>query len=587
MKKLLAIAFLVLTISSWLNSQENFTLNFIGEPFVGDSVEVVIKASLDEPLKALWLIRDNDFINNKDIEPGNGVITELELRVKISQGFEGPMALKSYLWVFPNNALATIDTFITFKCREQLCPPDPILGDFIFWMRDKGYDEAIISAYYEHMKDEQKRAGIKTFLDSPTIQRLEQEMELNFYDIIPTDSDAVYTQMSSDSASYCQQGTTWKEFCSDSQPGDYKMVEEHLEQVFGVNYTVNYIRKETNYLEEIGEPELQTNGSYDFNFVDLNIFELDFERSDIVHYGLERIGDQLITQSTKGPGVARMFHNLITERDVSVYSHEMGHTYGLRHSFIDGSNSRIFFSLDGVMSNSYQGGTSMYDPLDPLERYALEPTDGYTDSQTFVDEYNEGIISTRYFDGVFDNVDPTCADFRYLGETPTEHLLRVTFSNLGEIDCPFIEFEIRDDNGLVYETRLLENIPPFGLISADISISKSEFSGTNFLAYIDSDDAISDEDENNNSRMIGLSSTSKIEKFAVVGFPNPTTGDIYIKHPERVNASVYNAYGNLILETEVKDKLVLGHLPAGIYIVNWKDITSGQTANIQKVILSH
>ena len=82
----------------------------------------------------------------------------------------------------------------------------------------------------------------------------------------------------------------------------------------------------------------------------------------------------------------------------------MGPHLGLIHSFY-GTDPRVFMGLDGVMSNTYGPGSQMMDPLEPTERYAFEPLDGYVDEASHHAEYNSAIIGSSHLP-VCGHVDP-------------------------------------------------------------------------------------------------------------------------------------------------------------------------------------
>ena len=396
MKLLLILKFI--TISFILCGQ--LKIQVLGTPNVGDSIEVVIKANHTKPIKELWLVRDNDYINQ--IKKNCNSSMSCEVRSKFSLNYDGSIRIRSYLWEFPNKAVSSLDTFLNFSCSQEYCEPDSLTSKFFIWMRNKGYDEAIISKYYTYAKDGVKRALFKEFYNNPLVKKLRPSMNLNFYDIIPTDQNSTFVEMSTQNAVNCIPSGLWPEFCPSPKPADYKMIEEHLTRVFGVEYKINYIRRPTNYKNEIGVPQLNSFGIYEYRFEDLNKFEFNnFNKADIVHYGIRTLDGKNIGNISEGTHVARMFRNVSSSDDICVFTHELGHAYGLPHSFLNGSNPVDLFSLDGIMNNTYIPNTNMFDPLDPLERYTFEPIEGYKDNDMYVEKYNTGIRPTFYFNNIF------------------------------------------------------------------------------------------------------------------------------------------------------------------------------------------
>nr|WP_314495570.1 T9SS type A sorting domain-containing protein [uncultured Chryseobacterium sp.] len=65
-------------------------------------------------------------------------------------------------------------------------------------------------------------------------------------------------------------------------------------------------------------------------------------------------------------------------------------------------------------------------------------------------------------------------------------------------------------------------------------------------------------------------------------YPNPTTGLVYIKSPEKIKKiTVHNSIGQLILQNENQSEIDFSHLPEGMYIVN---VESGNKVYTSKVI---
>ena len=575
---------LFLLLFSNTHAQEVFEFEIIGESSVDNTVDVIVRAKHDNPIKSISLIKDNDIQNQVKVEcDGN---TECELTTSISLDYEGSVRLRSFLWEYPNQAVKQISTSINFTCDKEYCKKDPVLVDFVKWMRQKGYDEAVTSEYFQFMKDDIKRSAMKDFLDNSLVVRLKQEEELNFYDVIPSDTNATYTEMSTNGAENCVPTSYWTDFCPTPIKADYSFVEEHFERIFGVNFTFNYIRRSTNYTNEIGPLSQNTSGTWEFNFIDLNSFESQFERKDIVHYGLESLDGKPLNQTSSGPSVSRIWRNVVNWYDITTYTHEYGHTSGLPHSFISGTNPLELFSLDGIMNSGYAGHTSMFDPLDPMERYSLEPINGYLDDATFAEEYNEGIKETSFFDGTFKNVEPLIESFVIKDETDSNLILETIISNTGELDCSFFDYSVIINGNETFTNRIIENIAPDSPNSFFITIPKNIINGSsNIRLEIDPDNLIVDEEEENNISELVITSSINQELKSIFMYPNPNSGVLHFNSNERLQVRIFDLLGNQLMEKETSSSVSFANISNGIYIVKIIEISSGDLISEQKIVL--
>lgn len=577
MKFFLSVIFL--TFSFLLSGQ--LKIEVLGVPTVGDSVEVVIRASHSKPIKELWLVRDNDYVNQ--IKKNCNSSLACEVKSKISLNYEGSIRIRSFLWEFPNSAVSSLDTFINFTCSKEYCEPDTLTSNFFIWMRNKGYDEAIISKYYTYAKDGVKRALFKEFYNNPLVKKLKPTMNINFYDIIPTDQNSTFVEMSTQNAVTCTPSTLWPEFCPSARPADYKMIEEHLSRVFGVEYKVNYIRRPTNYKNEIGTPKLNSFDRYEYRFQDLNVFEINnFNRADIVHYGIRTLDGKNIEDGTSGTHVARMFRNFKTSSELAVFTHELGHSYGLPHSFINGSSPLDLFSLDGIMSNTYIAHTSMFDPLDPLERYTFEPVEGYKDNNTYVEKYNNGIKPTFYFNNIFQNLEPFVSKLDIINVTDDFYVFEADLGNSGSIDCPFFVVHFYNEEKLI-TSRIIENIPAGSAKKIRYSVLRSSVEGNTFSIKVDPNNQIKDENNNNNFIEINITSVDNSSIDGVKVFPNPVRDELFISKEGPWKLKLYDILGNLVISETVLQSVLVDKLVNGTYILHLIDNKSGNHVDVKKI----
>ncbi len=127
--------FLSIILCTTIFSQTNLSYEIKGIPYVGDSVEVIVRGNHTELIKSLWLIKDNDTQNLVKVDCNS---KECILKTKVSLPYEGTVSLRSYLWVFPNSAIKESIKNIEFKCKSEYCEPDPFDWKVHFMDEEKG-----------------------------------------------------------------------------------------------------------------------------------------------------------------------------------------------------------------------------------------------------------------------------------------------------------------------------------------------------------------------------------------------------------------------------------------------------------------
>lgn len=81
------------------------------------------------------------------------------------------------------------------------------------------------------------------------------------------------------------------------------------------------------------------------------------------------------------------------------------------------------------------------------------------------------------------------------------------------------------------------------------------------------------------NQILSTASATNLTEFII--YPNPTTGLVYIKSPEKIKKiTVHNSVGQLILQNENQSKIDFSHLPKGIYVVTMESGNKVQTSKV-------
>ena len=583
MKKLL----FALLYTPLLFAQTNIEINVIGQPIVGETITIEVTATHSDGINKIVLIQDDDYVNGKTVKYCNGA-TSCTLTHNISLDYIGSIELKAYLWGLPNTYLTDTSTTINFSCNSEYCSPDPTINAFFRWMRNSGYDECLIERYYSYVVIPELKARMKAFISKKPIG-YNQTDTIIFYDIIPTDNQATYTGMDIGEAPNCNPFFSYPEFCPNPTSADYTFLENLWKTVFGIDFNFQYERMEVSYEDEFGSPTW-SNGKWVFTIPN-SFYINNIQPHNIAHFAIDTWNNKLVKNANGGKSSAQLFIEPLGWGDLGIYTHEWGHSQGLLHSFVDINGTRTFLTPDGIMCNTYQVGTGLFDPLDPLERYIFEPIDGYLDQETFADKYNQGIIASYQFNNICGNIDPAVTSFSLTNTTATEYIFTATLNNFGNIDASFVELSLfqGDVNNTPLIERVYEVLEPNTPFTINITIDKNDITESDLYIKIDPLNLILDEDETNNTLSIteglGILKNELLNSLINI-YPNPV-GDI-------LNIEVYGNFAYHIKIFTIDGKLISKHvndstidtsnLPNGIYFLEITAINTGQRA-FKKVIV--
>ncbi len=218
-----------------------------------------------------------------------------------------------------------------------------------------------------------------------------------------TDSGATNRSLGQGEGGICEYNENYPEFCPQNNPppADYLFLQEKFKQIFGVNFQFIYHRLETNYANTFGNPSCwyANDGVPLCRFGSRYNFISQLPEHSIVHYAIQSYKwnnvDAYVYDMTGASHLVEINFEPFNSYGLVTFSHEYGHTWGLPHSFYNDDDGKLkVVQFDGIMGNGYGGvpGTSLMDPLDPMERYALEPENGYLNFSQFIEEYNSVTI---------------------------------------------------------------------------------------------------------------------------------------------------------------------------------------------------
>ena len=180
------------------------------------------------------------------------------------------------------------------------------------------------------------------------------------------------------------------------------------------------------------------------------------------------------------------------------------------------------------MTNTYRSGTGAQDPLDPLERYALEPPMGFLDSSTFAQAYNDGIIG--WSSGLIncDSVDAAITSLEIIEQTSESTTVQFTIENAGGRNTGFVNIGLVNDQQEIVEMRTVEFVYWGRPILMNWTIEDCD---GEYTIVVDPLNKIVEKRKDNN--VLGFtctpSSTTSLEKeFQFQIYPNPTSGVLII-----------------------------------------------------------
>ena len=472
----------------------------------------------------------------------------------LTQAYEGPRYVRAQLLSQAGTLVKQVDRPFRYGCQGQVCAQDPAMVDYLGWLRGRSYPECISSFYLESAQDPVRLERLKLFL-SKRPSSLTQSYTVDFYDIVPTDAHSTSALMGPGQGGNCTPCNSWPDWCPTAMKKDYSFVERHFERTFGINFTFNYHRMDINYQATLPNFRLE-NGVYtwDSPFQFLS----QFAPHSIVHFAMEKLNQTPISNHNIGGIVVDTTFEADYVNGIAGgtggYTHEWGHTWALPHSFVESIlngpkiNGRAQVGLDGIMENGYFMDTRLIDPLEPMERYALEPSNGFTDQATFASAYSTGLIGT-YRMPVCGTVDPAFSAVTIISETAQNWAIDVTLVDNGTLPVGYTALEARlgSPTGTLLDQRTIERVAPGVPTVAHYTISKSSApNGSTIVFILDGAQVISeanahvpDDSESNNQSSLLLPITvikrPNVDTVPNQGSPTPSVTDHYLNVDEDPN----------------------------------------------------
>ncbi len=580
----LSTIFMILVVCEISYAQSKLDINVIGQPIVGETVTIEVTGMVEEGVRKIWLIQDNNALDKTEMNCSGLPSCTLEKEIEVF--YPGIVRFEAILFKSPNTYLRDTSIYVDFTCQSEYCEPGPILENFFQWMREVDYDECLIERYYSYLLIPELRTEMKSYLRDSTITYDHGDTVI-FYDIIPTDLDATFIGMDTDEAPDCEGQSGIPGFCENPTSADYNFVRDHWERTFGIDFVFRYERVEFSYLEEFGEPTWDSANNYWIFNIPTPFLVINTEPHNLAHFALETWKGAPVRQVNGGAWSSLLFFEPINPFQMTVYTHEWGHSQALGHTFIDIDGERTFFSTDGIMTNTYMQNTYAdgLDPLDPIERYLFEPSEGFLDQETFAERYSEGIVSSWQFNNICSDIDPAVTSLSLDHVTNENYIFKAVLNNLGSINAAFIDVSLyqKDLETPPLSERTYECIKPNVPIEIYFTIGKEAVDDDLIIIKVDANEAISDEDENNNVLILDKSTNVHYLDDSVSDifiYPNPSTEHIDISFPAHFGNSytikIYSSDGLLFGEYKNKSRIDISEANRGIYYI---EIINGKSGN--------
>jgi hypothetical protein len=470
-------------------------------PLVGSEVLLNVNAYHEAGIEVIDLIEDRDYINGKFSWSCEGR-THCSFQIPVASQFEGQKLYTCNFFKSPFRFAAAEDFSLQFICAEEYCQPDPKESDFTAWLREKGYPECIVDAYLNWIQGSQSRPVLLPFFhDRGAAGRLEPGQTVHIYDMIPTDPETTYASIGVDNIPSCRASAEFPEFCPTPLPADHYFLERHFERTFGIDFDFEYHPVYLSYVETFGEPAL-LGGYYRFGARWTFLSQNNFEDHSIIHYAIKSYRGSPIADMTGSSSVAEMGKEPDSIFGARTYTHEFGHTFKLQHPFIYSPYTQ--FQLDGIMSNTYERTWTGLDPLDPLERYALEPEEGsYLDDAVFAAQYSQAAIGTYPLEQC-DYPDPAIRSVSWI-EAQDQITLKVTLTNYGLLTAYYVPLRVlTESEGNPVASRLIPVIFPGQQIVHEITLGREILADPSVQVILDPEATISADNTGNNSAAVSL-----------------------------------------------------------------------------------
>jgi hypothetical protein len=306
-------------------------------------------------------------------------------------------------WILQGGRAVYKNAFYPLNIPEYENSEDRQLISFISWMREKGYSQPIVDRYekiaknpicrgwwmqhFFNLRDESvDHNNWLHFLDKIHNQ---SPVTIYFHDMIPTDQGAEHTAL------------------PDVGDGsNSESMESHFEKIFGCDFEFIYEAHNVNYVDTFGEPNYR--GGFIDNFGGTRVSIMDAcaslvginkyneGMSHIFHLAIDKLNGKRVDVMRHSPMLVTSLNDQVHSEWIHEYLHQMGigHCYLAVDPFYSSSDYEPSLSvgLDSYMSTlgyvTSDDSTVRNRILDPMIRYAFEPSRTYDDDATFAQVYN-------------------------------------------------------------------------------------------------------------------------------------------------------------------------------------------------------
>jgi VCBS repeat-containing protein len=474
-------------------SEYSITVSHVAEESVGALAEFNINAYHEEGISEIKIGSENisDYIdcNNQ---------TTCTTPYYWTFDYEGEQKIIFYLKKASGSITASVERIVDFTCPDEYCEPEPLINDFFQWMRKKGYAECITSQYFHWVMDGRFKKTIKENLDKAP-SNITQPYSVKFYDIIGTDIEATNVPMGEGEGENCTYDDYFTDYCPNPVNVDYHFIENQYRNTFGIDFQFEYHRIEVDYSESIGEPiVLSASGNYKFN--QNPSFMNQFESGSVIHFAVNSWnGVPAISEIGSGTGHAPLSGASAAYYHIAVNCHEWGHTRGFQHPFWkDENGTRHDFSIKAVMDYKFYSDFFILNPPDPVERYALEPLDGYIDESDFVSNYYYGVVGSDDFP-VCGSVDPAIESLNLISEDSDTIAFSLALNNYGDIPLGYVTLTAYNYYSEPVEERIIRHLPSQETVTNTFTVLKSDFPYQKITFKLDGENVIVENSEENNT----------------------------------------------------------------------------------------
>lgn len=207
----------------------------------------------------------------------------------------------------------------------------------------------------------------------------------------------------------------------------------------------------------------------------------------------------------------------------------------------------ITYTEDSLYTDTVAASTSFFDPVDRADRWLITP---------------------KIDLGTFGNImkwEAMSADPSY----PDDY--KVLISTTDSLITSFTDTLILVNNEVPYWYEREVNLSDYGFNNQSVYLA---FVNTTFNGYKLFIDDVS-------VRIDDPVSTEEVEMAQINVFPNPTADVVYISSEKEVSFSILDVNGRTVVQPQTGNECSLGHLPAGIYFLEY---TIEGTVGVQRII---